>query len=302
MACFLSVLHTAKSIRVFSQFSFKSLPYKLQSNLLSFSALSVKDDYSRVKAQAEPAEPTVSATKAKKADASSLFDEWERTGDWADTEQTTEPAESTRSGWDFFKSLVAENLGVEAPPPDNSTADTTEADAVARENAAATSEPTPPCSVLLPVDFSRGVKCWNDTEIWSRDLVMEKVLSQLWKTFDPMAAINNQTDNTEGSYRKSSTEKGGRLTDWVSSRHKSNLKSAESKICDEMFCSGVSRLSSSGLLRPGPKPGEPAGPSQHQRRAARGRLPPRGPDHRLLLGRPLDVEHHPQGARTGIPQ
>ena len=157
-----------------------------------------------MKPQAEPAKPTVSATKVKKvkqAKAASLFDDWERTGDWADTEQTTEPAETTRSGWDFFKSLVAENLGVEAPPPPaNSTADTTEDDAVARDEAAAvTTDPTPPCSILLPVDFSRGVRCWNDTEVWSRDLVMEKVLSQLWKTFDPMAARINQTDNTGGS-------------------------------------------------------------------------------------------------------
>ena len=198
----LSPLHTAKSIQVFSQFSSKCLPCRLQSLLLSFSALSVQDDYNRVKPQGEPAETTVSATKVKKAEAAkkvSLFDEWEQTGDWAETEHTTDPAESTRSGWDFFKSLVAENLGVEAPPLANSTANTTEDDAVAREEAAATSEPTPPCSVLLPVDFARGVTCWNDTEVWSRDVVMEKVLSQLWNTFDPIAA---RTDNTEGSYVK----------------------------------------------------------------------------------------------------
>jgi len=147
--------------------------------------------------------------------------------DLTEGEDRSEEESEERSGWDFFKSVIRTNLGPEVVEPDipeesktkkrprpkvvvgkkrkvkkgksdavRSSTEKTDLD-MTEENEEKMEtkmeeemETTtlPPCSELLPIDIERGFKCYNDTEVWTRDPVMEKTLTQLWKSFDPMGS------------------------------------------------------------------------------------------------------------------
>ena len=100
-----------------------------------------------------------------------------------DAEETTLTM-VTRSGWDFVKNVMAVNMGLDHPdkPSEPQSESVTDAKIDTANQQPADLEPMEPseevkdqltttlspCSVLLPVDFERGVRCWNDTQIWIR--------------------------------------------------------------------------------------------------------------------------------------
>lgn len=155
------------------------------------------------------------------------YSSYETTVATEDPEDEDEWFGSTRSGWDFFKDVVKKNLGPNVAEPDmknipesrheeqrpadkkrnggkrrrkfggkqkgekrrkNEDVEDFESEPVGSSvSPPPPTSPPPPCSSLLPIDLETGVPCWNDTIVWTRDPVMEKLLTQLWETFDPVA-------------------------------------------------------------------------------------------------------------------
>jgi len=183
---------------------------------LEFCALKLEKEYSREKAVVDKVSP--------------LEEYEEEYEDLTEGEDVSGEESEERSGWDFFKSVIRTNLGPEVVEPDIPEESKTKkrsrpkvvvgkkrkvkkgkSDAVRSSTEKADFDMTeeneekmetkmeeeietttlPPCSELLPIDIERGFKCYNDTEVWTRDPVMEKTLTQLWKSFDPMGSGGN---------------------------------------------------------------------------------------------------------------
>ena len=127
--------------------------------------------------------------------------------------EVTEDEYEERSGWDFFKSVIRTNLGPEVIEPDLPAESATKRSRpkvvnsgkkkTSRGNASQASngradrgqgsskksgkpeeeedmETTtlPPCSLVLPIDIERGIKCYNDTEVWTRCYITKETFFQ----------------------------------------------------------------------------------------------------------------------------
>ena len=165
-----------------------------------FSALKLEKEYSREKAAVDKV--------------ISPLEEYEKEyEDLTEGEDVSGEESEERSGWDFFKSVIRTNLGPEVVEPDIPEESKTKkrsrpkvvvgkkrkvkkgkSDAVRSSTEKADFDMTeeneekmetkmeeemetttlPPCSELLPIDIERGFKCYNDTEVWTRYVLIKQ--------------------------------------------------------------------------------------------------------------------------------